>query len=70
MAKTPQTEEMPDRISYSLSRSNKEYGTGFDVHVSFSTNVEPGEDAESAILRASKVVEKAIRRKVKKYNAE
>ena len=70
MATTSQTEEIPDRISYSLSRSNKEYGTGFDVHISFSTNVRPEEDVESAIMRASKAVEKAVRRKVKKYRAE
>lgn len=60
--------KVPDRISVSMGRkiSDDSYGS-FDFHYSYSTDVEPGEDASAAQDRAEDVVLDRLRSRVKQY---
>ena len=56
-----------DRIAFGLSRAVKTYGTGFDVHVSYSTDVGENETPEGAIERAAAIVERKVIAKALRY---
>lgn len=52
-----------DRVTYSLGVAIKDYGTGFDVHVSYGTDVREDESPKAALARAAKFVEKEVEKK-------
>jgi len=54
-----------DRVAVGVSEALKDFGTGFDVHVSYSTDVQEDETTEDAIDRAYKVVSKKLKAKFK-----
>lgn len=54
-----------DRVAVGLSEALKDYGTGFDVHISYSTDVRPGERPSEAIERAYKIVSRNLKTKFK-----
>ncbi len=57
-----------DRVSYSFDMAVKNFGDGFSVHISYSTDVKAGETFDTAIKRASVKVDKAVLRKVRFYD--
>ncbi len=60
--------EQLDRISYSEGRKiNLGNYESMDYHISYSTDVQPDETPHQAFLRASKFVERHLKKKVNRH---